>query len=357
MLLYPKDRGIVDIVITCHNYAHYLDDAINSVINQDAMTNVIVIDDGSDNKEQVEHVVSKYSGISLFRTEFNSPLLARRHGYEQGCSDYIIFLDADDRLGEYYVSNALDIIGNNGIVYSDMQYFGNRDNKTDYSGTLDKSLISVTNFIHVGSMIKRDLIKIADAFTHPRITTDYHEDWYFWRKIISNTNCNIVKQSGVYHARIHDDNRSNAINRLSYYEMRGTCGDLITFCCIKPDSYNGKFINQQKWPLSQAHELLPKRSIKSKALSYDYAPLLHDYQIYNHIVKTATTDYIFFYNDTETYDAEVCKQLLCNMDHKYGIVHDARYNLMECTMIATMIIKNKFCVDLTQLKKEHIKYV
>lgn len=357
MLLYPRDNGTVSVIITCHDYEHYLDEAIQSVYDQNVMVEIIVVNDAPSNGGKCGLITNKYPNIKLFETNYRNPLLARKHGFEQSHGDYVIFLDADDKLGEYYIEDALNVVGANGIVYSDIQFFGAKEEKTDYASTLDKSRISLTSFIHVGSMVKSFLINISDAFNHPTMKTKYHEDWYFWRKIITSTGCNIIKQKSMYMARVHDTNRSDSINSLSYFDMRGSSADSITTCCIHPEHYNGRFMNEQQWPLESLHELLPKRDILSKAANYTYTSIVQPYQALNYLSKTATTDYIFFYNDQEAYDPDVCRIMLKHMDHKHGIVHDTRYAMLECTMVASLLLHNKLYANVSDFKKEHIKYV
>lgn len=356
MLLYPKDRGATAVIITCHNYERFIEESLISVLEQDALVDIVVVNDAPSDPQLCRDIVKGYPNTRVFEVNFNSPLLARRYGYEQSRSEYIVFLDADDRLGSNYINDALSIIGDNGIVYSDMQYFGTIDTKTDYASNIDKSMICLTNFIHVGSMVKRKLIDISNAFDHPQMKSAYHEDWLFWRRIITNTNCDITKQTSCYEARKHADNRSDAIRSLPYYESRGTSGDTITLCCINPDKYVGRLSKHIDWPYDQLHEILPDRNVKTQAASFSYAPNNYKHLIINHVARTAITDYVLFYNDDEHY-MDVCNHLLRHMDHKRGIVHDTRYEMLECTMVATMLLYGKHYGEVDEFKKENIKYV
>lgn len=357
MLLYPKDRGTTSVIITCHEYEIYLEEAICSVLEQDAMTDIVVVNDAPSNPEPCLEIASKYPNIRVLQTDYHSPLLARKYGYEHSHGKYVIFLDADDKLGVNYINNALDIIEDNGIVYSNMQYFGADDARTDYASNLDKSMICLTNFIHVGSMVKRKLVDISGAFDHPPMLADYHEDWYFWRKLITNTDCDIIKQTGLYHARIHNLNRSKAIRKSSYHDTRGTSGDSITICCTNPSGYKGRLSKSIDWPYTQTHEVLPAHKIKTKAANFSTCTHKEAYQILNHMARFCTTDWVLFYNDEEQYD-NICNRMLAHVDHKHGIIHDTQYDMLECTLVATLLLRGKLFGDVDEFKKEEkIKYV
>jgi glycosyltransferase involved in cell wall biosynthesis len=87
----------VAVVITTHNYARFLDDAIRSVLRQSLPANeIIVVDDGS--TDHPESVLLGYSQVRLIRQENQGRSAARNTGLAAAVSDKIIFLDADDRL-------------------------------------------------------------------------------------------------------------------------------------------------------------------------------------------------------------------------------------------------------------------
>lgn len=354
MLLYPEENELVSVIVTCHDYEQYLDEAIESILDQEANTEIIIVNDSPSNNHLCNDIISKYHGIKLIEVEYNDPLFARRSGFDNSTGEYVIFLDADDKLGTEYIHQALDVMKDNCIVFSDMQYFGSDTRKTDYPSHIDKKYISLTNFLHVGCMTNRNLITLSKAFDHPMLDKKYHEDWYFWRKMITSVPCDIVKQKGLYHTRLHDKNRSLEINKLLYYDMRGTKGDKITFCDWDG---NSDFIANQAWPTSQIHEIIFDPNKHSKSHSYSYVPFNDKLDVLNYIASTITTDYVFFFEDTKKLNINICEKMLRNMDHKNGIVHDVEYDILRCTMISALLIKNRLFHDISDIKRESIKYV
>ena len=87
----------VTIVITTFNHGEYLGDAIASTLHQErAPDKIIVVDDGStDNSDEI---VAQFDGIDYIRQENKGLSAARNTGLKNCATDYIAFLDADDRL-------------------------------------------------------------------------------------------------------------------------------------------------------------------------------------------------------------------------------------------------------------------
>jgi len=90
--------AMVSVVIPCYNQARFLGEAIESVLGQShAHLEVLVIDDGS--TDNTAEVASRYPGVRCLKREQNRGLAAARNeGIRRSVGDYLVFLDADDRL-------------------------------------------------------------------------------------------------------------------------------------------------------------------------------------------------------------------------------------------------------------------
>jgi GT2 family glycosyltransferase len=92
-------------VITCHNYARYLAQCVESCLRQTApFAGIIVVDDASaDNTRQVAAAYAKH-GVRYLRTEFRNYSMARNAGYRaMPAASHVLFVDADNWLVENYV--------------------------------------------------------------------------------------------------------------------------------------------------------------------------------------------------------------------------------------------------------------
>ena len=87
----------VSVVIPCYGQAHFLPDAIESVLAQThPAREVIVVDDGS--PDDVTAVTSRYPTVRCHRQLNRGLGPARNAGLELATGEFVVFLDADDRL-------------------------------------------------------------------------------------------------------------------------------------------------------------------------------------------------------------------------------------------------------------------
>jgi glycosyltransferase involved in cell wall biosynthesis/SAM-dependent methyltransferase len=87
----------VAVVITTFNHARFLGEAIDSVLAQTRpVDHIIVVDDGS--TDDPHQVVSGYPGVTFIRQTNQGLSAARNTGLKAAGDDYVLFLDADDRL-------------------------------------------------------------------------------------------------------------------------------------------------------------------------------------------------------------------------------------------------------------------
>jgi Glycosyl transferase family 2 len=90
-------EDLVSVVIPCFKQAHFLPEAIESVLAQEHPDlEVIVVDDGS--PDNVEAVASRYPGVRCLRQENGGLAAARNTGLKEARGEFLLFLDADDRL-------------------------------------------------------------------------------------------------------------------------------------------------------------------------------------------------------------------------------------------------------------------
>ena len=89
--------ALVSVIIPCYNQARFLSEAIESVLAQSHRHfEIVVVDDGS--SDRPEDVVASYSGVRCIRQANQGPSAARNVGIRASRGDYLVFLDADDRL-------------------------------------------------------------------------------------------------------------------------------------------------------------------------------------------------------------------------------------------------------------------
>jgi cellulose synthase/poly-beta-1,6-N-acetylglucosamine synthase-like glycosyltransferase len=87
----------VSVIVPCFNQAHFLTEAIESVLRQShPEVEVTVVDDGSDDNSY--EVAGRYPGVRRLRQPHRGVAAARNLGLTESAADLVAFLDADDRL-------------------------------------------------------------------------------------------------------------------------------------------------------------------------------------------------------------------------------------------------------------------
>jgi glycosyltransferase involved in cell wall biosynthesis len=88
---------LVSVVIPCYKQAHFLAEAIESVLAQSSLrVEVLVVDDGS--PDDTREVAARYPSVRYVHQSNQGVAAARNTGIRESTGDYLVFLDADDRL-------------------------------------------------------------------------------------------------------------------------------------------------------------------------------------------------------------------------------------------------------------------
>ncbi len=162
---------LVSAVIPCYKQAHFLGEAIESVLAQTFPAHeIIVVDDGS--PDGTEEVAIRYSSVRYVRQANQGLSAARNTGYRHSRGAFIVFLDADDRLLPNHFLTCLEAFQQKpdaAFVCGDYRFLGDEEAvhvhdcrpQPDLYGTLLRS-----NFIGPPHtvMFRRDVIARAGGF-------------------------------------------------------------------------------------------------------------------------------------------------------------------------------------------------
>src|SRR5438034_3045438 len=95
--LLTSEAGLVSVIIPCYNQAHFLREAIQSALAQTySHREIFIVDDGS--TDNTAEATSSFSGVRYIRQENAGVSTARNTGLKESRGEYLVFLDADDRL-------------------------------------------------------------------------------------------------------------------------------------------------------------------------------------------------------------------------------------------------------------------
>ena len=91
------EPSLVSIIIPCYNQAHFLSESIESALAQTyPRVEVVVVDDGS--ADNPAEVIARYPAVQCVRQNNRGLAGARNAGFRATKGEYVLFLDADDRL-------------------------------------------------------------------------------------------------------------------------------------------------------------------------------------------------------------------------------------------------------------------
>ncbi|SHG44454.1 hypothetical protein SAMN05444483_11255 [Salegentibacter echinorum] len=190
-----NNSGKLSIIIPCYNDYLYIEEAVNSALNQTYKNKeIIVVDDGSniDTKMVLRRLEPKIS--KLITQENQGQSIARNNGIKQSNGEYILNLDADDYFEPTFCEKAIMAIErdfNIKIVTCKTRRFhikGEIDIFTSTGGNINNFLFK--NSAMGSSMFKRKDWERCGGYEEILPILGL-EDWEFY--------LNILKTGGVAH--------------------------------------------------------------------------------------------------------------------------------------------------------------
>jgi glycosyltransferase involved in cell wall biosynthesis len=103
---------LVSVIVPFYKQEQFLGQAIDSIKTQSHQNvEIIVVDDGS--PISAESVLSYQRGVSVYRTLNRERSAARNFGFAKSGGEYVLFLDADDRLPPHAIQSHLAALERN----------------------------------------------------------------------------------------------------------------------------------------------------------------------------------------------------------------------------------------------------
>lgn len=152
----------ISVVIPCYNYAHFLPEAIDSVLRQTLpAAQILVVDDGS--TDDTSAVVARYGDRVEYVWQVNGGLPAARNtGARHARGEYVVFLDADDMLETDYLRACAEALqhapGEVAYAYTAMRYFGRREG-VSHPPPFDIRSLRYDNYVHASAMLRRNVFE------------------------------------------------------------------------------------------------------------------------------------------------------------------------------------------------------
>ena len=227
----------VSIIVPIFNVDKYLDECIDSIVNQTFKNiEIILINDGStDNSLQIaKKYQDLYKNVKLISQNNRGLSAARNAGLEQASGEFIFFIDSDDKISPYTIEHLFNSINKENSDFSacSFQYFSADDlngeilhkewpinfekNSGKYKLTEDyeNDLCCVAwNKLYRLSKIKKNSLSFVEGIIHEDIS-------WLWSYLSHSKNYSYVNER-LYYYRIRSESitsEKNANYYLTYLE-------------------------------------------------------------------------------------------------------------------------------------------
>ncbi|MBD1827726.1 glycosyltransferase [Microcoleus vaginatus GB1-A2] len=181
-----EERPLISVIIPCYNQSHFLQQAIDSVIDQSYKNwEIIVVNDGSldststvaknaiaaNPQHQVRLIEQAHQGISI----------ARNTGIAAANGEYIMPLDADDILAPNALICLLEICLKSKvpcIAFGSYQLFGTENRTVPSYDLYSPKKIKQSNMICTSSLYHKSVWNLVNGYKAEM--KEGYEDWEFW---------------------------------------------------------------------------------------------------------------------------------------------------------------------------------
>ena len=180
-----REPKLVSVIIPCYNYAHFLAEAIESVLCQTySHYEIIAIDDGS--TDNSSDVATSYPEVRYIRQENRGLSESRNRGIWESRGAYLVFLDADDRLLPAALEIGVNALGANpecAFAYGRCQRINSDGNfmPSNYETVSEDHYIALLHRNHIWMpaqvMYRRSIFQQVAGFT-PAISSAADYDLY-----------------------------------------------------------------------------------------------------------------------------------------------------------------------------------
>lgn len=209
----------VSVIIPSYKYAHYLKECVESVRAQTyPIHEIIVVNDGSpDNTSEV----ARGLGVTLVEKVNGGLSSARNAGIKAATGDWIMCLDADDKLVPGAIEEHVKLITDDmTIAQCALMEFGERHvcmipNKA----TLERVMQS--NTIYCNALFNKKVWEAVGGYDESETMRLGFEDWEFWIRLLAH-GCHVKTSDFIaLRYRVHANNMTKETthpNRQKLYD-------------------------------------------------------------------------------------------------------------------------------------------
>lgn len=215
---------MVSIIIPCYNQGAYIQEAIDSVKSQTYLDwEIIIVDDGSNDEGTLKKLNElRHEGYKIITTLNCGVSSARNKGIAASTGEFILPLDADDKIAPKYLEEAIKIMLEKArvkLVYCDCEYFGAKNGLSPLPSFSMKGMLYENLIFNAGVLRKAAVLQIG-GYDETFLTG--WEDWEFWLRYIKSETEVFKLPATYFFYRIKDDSRNSSLkdDRLKLCEQQ-----------------------------------------------------------------------------------------------------------------------------------------
>lgn len=178
----------VSIITPCYNHGGFLNEAIKSALKTDFEGyELIIVDDGSTDTstlqvfKQLEQEHADNNRVRIIHQDNLGLATARNNAVKAARGEYILPLDADNRISPHYIPRAVQILDSHpevGVVNAYARLFGEREGVWEFKA-FNSRWILLENMVEACSVFRKKIWEECGGYD-PDMGIMGYEDWNLW---------------------------------------------------------------------------------------------------------------------------------------------------------------------------------
>lgn len=204
-------KPIVSVIVPMYNAAPYIGETLESIVASSYRPlEVVVVDDGSkdDSLTIAQTFAQTHPEVRVLSQANAGVSAARNHAIREAKGEYILPVDADDKIGVTYIEHAVQAMTDGvRVVGCRAEFFGARQDEWQLPA-FSHELLARKNMIPITSLFRKADWQQAGGFCEEEI---YREDWSFWISLMELGGTYVrLDEVGLYYRVLPDSRRKKA---------------------------------------------------------------------------------------------------------------------------------------------------
>ena len=204
-------KPLVSVIVPLYNAAPYISEALASIVaSAYRPIEVVVVDDGStDNSLTVAQAfAATHPEVRVLHQPNAGVSAARNHAIREAQGEWILPVDADDRISPDYIGHAVAAIEPDvRVIGCRAEFFGAKSGEWKLP-EFSRELLARKNMIHISSLFRKADWMTVGGFCQEDI---YREDWDFWLSLFESEGRYVrLDEVGLYYRVLPGSRRHTA---------------------------------------------------------------------------------------------------------------------------------------------------